>query len=170
MAISTGPLPEMVEKYRPLPTKDDPNPATTIGTIHVVFEKTEKPGVAQVRALAQLLQKENFTAGIMVTRAPLATGANKVIAAVHPIVIEAFVESELLVNITHHMLVPKHVVLSAEEKKQLLTRYRLKESQLPRIQTGDPMAKYLGLRRGQVVKIIRSSQTAGRYATYRWAI
>lgn len=36
--------------------------------------------------------------------------------------IEAFQESELLVNITHHTLVPQHEVLTAEEKKQLLQR------------------------------------------------
>ena len=77
-----------------------------------------------------------------------------------------FKENDLIVNITHHELVPKHLKLNREEK-ELLTRYRLKESQLPRIQREDPVARYLGLKRGEIVKIIRRSETSGRYASYR---
>jgi DNA-directed RNA polymerase I, II, and III subunit RPABC1 len=79
-------------------------------------------------------------------------------------------QEELLVNITHHQLVQKHSVLQDSEKAELLKRYRAKESQLPKIQCEDPVAKYFGVRRGQVMKIIRPSETAGRYVTYRLAV
>lgn len=170
MNFSARPTSQMLTKYTvPTPPGTDPKPPT-IGTIWVEFSSDTSIGIKQMRTFVHLVADNHFHTGILVTQSSVTSSAAKLAPAALPAIIEFFQESDLLVNITHHELVPRHVLLSPEEKRALLERYRLKESQLPRIQTGDPVAKYLGLRRGQVVKIIRKSETAGRYASYRWAI
>jgi DNA-directed RNA polymerase I, II, and III subunit RPABC1 len=121
-----------------------------------------------MKTFVHTLDDQKFGAGILIYATTLTSQASKIISTIAgQFRIEAFPESELLVNITHHELVPRHIVMTTEEKKELLVRYRLKETQLPRIQLADPVARYYGLKRGQVVKIIRKSETAGRYASYR---
>ena len=59
------------------------------------------------------------------------------------------------------------MIATEEEKRKVLKKYMVKPSQLPKIISSDPMAKYLGLRKGQLVKILRQSQTAGMHVVYR---
>lgn len=162
----------MIEKYSTPATPENPNPPPPdIGTIWVEFLNELSVGIKQMRNFAQHLSANNFHSGILVTNIAITPAALKIVPAVASETrIECFLESDLLVNITHHELVPKHILLSKEERTKLLQRYRLKDTQLPRIQLGDPVARYLGLRRGQVVKIIRTSETAGRYASYRLCV
>ena len=99
----------------------------------------------------QRMQEENISRAIIVVQSGMTPSAKQALIDMAPkYSLEQFREAELMINITEHELVPQHVVMTPEEKKELLHRYKLKELQLPRIQQSDPVARYFGLRRGQV--------------------
>lgn len=83
------------------------------------------------------------------------------------IFISYFNENELLYDIYEHVRVPKHTLLTVDEKQELLRTLRATEDLLPKMQRQDPMARYLGLRVGDVVKIDRYSMTVGHDVYYR---
>ena len=81
--------------------------------------------------------------------------------------IEFFTYAELAFDIMKHSLVPKFDVLEPDEIASMLHRYRVKQAQLPRMHSTDPCARYLGLSRGQVVRVTRSSAEYGDSVAYR---
>lgn len=171
LTFSARPSEAMVQKYTPPATAVNSAPEPECGTIYVEFMQDNTMGIKEIKRFATYVASNNYKAGIMVTVGALSPQARKGINATSALTtLECFLLEDLLVNITHHDLVPTHVVLSKEEKTALLKRYRLKETQLPRILIKDPISRYYGLKRGQVVKIIRASETAGRYASYRLCV
>ena len=73
-------------------------------------------------------------------------------------------------NLFEHTLVPKHEILTPEEKEKMLMEYRVRPYQLPQIRSSDPAAKAIGARPGDIVRIIRESPTAGKYVSYRYVV
>ncbi|KAL9109772.1 MAG: hypothetical protein Q9227_005641 [Pyrenula ochraceoflavens] len=163
LKFAVKPSHEMNLLHTPLPTKANPEPQTTAGDCYVEFNPDSTIGIKHLRAFAQTLDSQHVTNGIMITQAPVTAAALRAFEplSARGITAEHFLESDLLVNITRHELVPKHVLLSAEEKKILLERYRLREHQLPRIQANDPVARYLGLKRTNVMVLLIQARGRG---------
>lgn len=80
---------------------------------------------------------------------------------------EIFLTKNLMFNITHHEIVPKHILLNEEDVNKVLDEYQSTKSQLPKILSTDPVAKYYGMKSGDVCKIIRYSPMTGESIYYR---
>jgi len=73
-------------------------------------------------------------------------------------------------NVLDHEMVPDHQKMTDSEIAELLSRYQITLDQLPRIYSDDPAAKSIGAKSGDVIKIIRKSQTAGLADSYRYVV
>lgn len=142
-------------------------PGATKERIVIIFVEEAKIQSKEARKIISRMEKLQVSRAILIVDEPLSGSAKTALTSLPEFRIEPFLTTELVINITEHELVPVHVVLTDEEKKLVLKRYNLNESQLPRMFTHDAISRYYGLSRGHVVKIIRSSETAGRYVTYR---
>jgi DNA-directed RNA polymerase subunit H (RpoH/RPB5) len=86
--------------------------------------------------------------------------------------IQIFEVKELLFNITKHVLVPKHEVITDENIiNGIVEQYNIRSRlHLPLILKTDPIAKYYGIKPGNIVKVTRISPSSGEYVVYRCCV
>jgi DNA-directed RNA polymerase subunit H len=73
-------------------------------------------------------------------------------------------------QISTHFLIPKHELLTREESQQILAKFNGKPGQFPYILATDPLAKEIGAKPGDFVRITRRSETAGSSMYYRYVV
>lgn len=66
-----------------------------------------------------------------------------------------FLASELIRDITTHVYVPAHRILSPEEAKTFLMRNNLRPGHMPSLPYEDPQDKYRRAQSGQIIEIMR---------------
>jgi DNA-directed RNA polymerase I, II, and III subunit RPABC1 len=69
--------------------------------------------------------------------------------------VEIWRRAELAFNVTRHRDVPRHWVLTARERTELLSALKCRPSQLPRIYETDPVMRYMAVAAGNIVGIER---------------
>jgi DNA-directed RNA polymerase subunit H (RpoH/RPB5) len=85
--------------------------------------------------------------------------------------LQFFQLNELQFNPTKHQLVPPHRKLNQEESTDIMTKYLIKSKlQMPIIPKTDVIAKWLGLKQGEIVEIIRHNENSGKSYYYRCCI
>jgi len=77
------------------------------------------------------------------------------------------VDSKLILE---HELVPEHVIMKKEEVQLVLQKYGISKEQLPMILATDPVVIAIEAEKGDVLKITRDSETAGKALYYRVVI
>jgi DNA-directed RNA polymerase I, II, and III subunit RPABC1 len=83
---------------------------------------------------------------------------------------EVFTMNELLIVIIDHHIVPKHILLTEDEKSLYFSEFNHHPRDMKKILLNDPVAKFYGAKVGDLFKIIRPSITSGKEIDYRLVI
>jgi DNA-directed RNA polymerase subunit H len=70
------------------------------------------------------------------------------------------------IDVLLHKFVPKHVLLTKEESQNLLEKFRIDVNDLPQIFEKDPVAIAIGAKEGDIIKIVRDSDTTVSSVNY----
>lgn len=73
-------------------------------------------------------------------------------------------------KVSTHFLIPRHELLTKEEATQVLAAFNATAAQFPYILATDPVAKEIGARPGDLVRVTRKSETAGSSVYYRYVV
>nr|GLL24905.1 DNA-directed RNA polymerase V subunit 5C [Ipomoea trifida] len=122
-----------------------------------------------VGILLQIVNKESLEKVVLVLQSKMNFYAKKVVDE-YPVKVETFQITDLLINVTKHIAQPEHEILTAEEKAKLLKAYNIEENQMPRMYQTDAIARYSGLKKGQVVKFTHQVPPTGSAVTYRCVV
>lgn len=132
-----------------------------------ILKEEKVVGVAIVRELVKEMEETESQRGMLVGGARFTPASNKYAKQSKVELVEGNYAS---FDLFGHELVPPHVIAENSEIQLVLDHYRIKKTQLPRIQSRDPAARVLGARPGQVIRVERASPTAGLAYYYRLVV
>jgi DNA-directed RNA polymerase I, II, and III subunit RPABC1 len=120
-------------------------------------------------SVKKLVDDQDFDVFVIVSKEKPSSTALKGLEAAAGKEVQIFNLAELQFNISQHSLVPRHEPIRDEASIEAITSTFQVRSRFhfPLILTSDPMARYLGLKHGQLVRIHRISPSAGTYVMYR---
>lgn len=119
---------------------------------------------------------ESFKYFMLIITDLTSTNLNKITAIdkalnTHGACLQVFYTKELMYNPLKHSLVPQHEKLSEAEGKEIMESYMIKQKiQMPIISKNDIIARWLGLKQGDIVKITRYNETSGTYYYFRCCV
>jgi DNA-directed RNA polymerases I, II, and III subunit RPABC1 len=120
-------------------------------------DDTVKLGISEIAPVIAQMKSFGALDSVVISSKALSPAANKHIQGLLSYNIQVFDEMEMAYDPTEHFLVPKHIPLTRVEAQKFLADNNILIDELPNILADDVMAKYYGLRQGDIVRIEREN-------------
>lgn len=136
-------------------------------SVKVYYIDLSKIGIKNINEIIEDMDTNEIDRGVIVSSGVLSSFGKQLLTENKNI--QLFHEDELSFNITHHELVPQHIIVSKEEAKEIRKKYSISDKQFPRILQNDPVCRYHGGYPGDLFKIYRVTNDS-KSITYRLCV
>jgi DNA-directed RNA polymerase subunit H (RpoH/RPB5) len=127
-------------------------------------------GKDDFRNFIEFLDRYEVRNGILITSKPLSPDAKKHKKKLSAYSIQVFLDQEITIDPTEHVQVPKHEICSEQERLSITSRPNFDNKDSIIIQPSDIIVRYLGAKKGQMIKVHRINMINGmvmKYIVYR---
>jgi DNA-directed RNA polymerase subunit H (RpoH/RPB5) len=148
----------------------------TFGPVLIIFSEKTRVTSTEFEKFITFATENNHSGGIIIVSPT--NPSESILQLVRDYIsdkenqlVQIFYQSHLNFNISKHRDVPKHRILPQEEVDKLAKEYNLtKLNSLPKIDSQDAMAKWIGARPGDVVEITGLCMASAENKRYRYCL
>ena len=122
--------------------------------ILIIFYK-KKISVKEMKVSLKKIENEEYEHLMLITKVKFNSYINNELKKIDKY-LEVFLFKNFHINIITHKLVPKHILLTEEEKNKMLEKFG--KTKLPQIKFNDPISRYFNCQIGDIFKIYRKNE------------
>ena len=145
----------------------------TIGDMLTVFSQKDKVLERDIIGILRFAGENGYTNGVViVAMSPPSENVLRVVKSHAKQRVQFFHIRQLQFDITTHRMAMPHRILNEDDKKKMFDDYKISdpEKQLPSIDSQDTMIKWIGAIPGDVIEVVRHSDSAGQSMYYRYCV
>lgn len=164
------------EKFEIVGNQMDETKMYTFGGVLIVFSEKTRLTPSEFKNIINFANENNHTSGTIIIT--ITKPSESVVELVrqhitnkeNPLV-QMFYISHLNFDISKHRKVPKHKLLTNDEVTKLSKTYNIQNlKQLPKIDSQDAMARWIGARPGDVIEITGLCVSSAENKRYRYCV
>lgn len=164
------------EKFDPIGNGLDETKMYSTDGMLIVFSTKSRVTERDIMSFLEYAKENSYSAGIIIvsllkpSEATL-TALRNYIRDRKNMLVQMFEIRHLQLDISKHRKVPHHRILNDDEKTKLLKQVNItKYKQLPKIDSQDAMARWIGARPGDVVEVTGMCEASGENKRYRYCL
>jgi DNA-directed RNA polymerase I, II, and III subunit RPABC1 len=148
----------------------------TFDSILIIFSTKTRVTERELNNFLKFASENDHTSGILIatpsrpSEAVLNILRNHINDPENPLV-QIFELRHLQFDISKHRKVPAHRIITDDEKNAVLKEFNIPDSSyLPKIDSQDPMAKWIGARPSDVIEVLGLCESSGLNRRYRLCV